>query len=303
MLPPLVAVLLAGMALPTALGCSAHNGLPGPHSVLPRRGVSKQGGVVIWSWGRCGTGTLYETMLATATASNMTMQGLCGIKEGLHGDCIKDSEIDRCLSHVRHDASYLTHIKPHYVRGSRWPAGAKGLMTFMQKRGTKVVVVVKRDNWLARDVSAVEMHIKPAIKRGQDPRTSCDSPIFKGMSCPGNCVDTFRRYQYEVDNGIKTARKLGLRVVPLTFTHANWPCGGVSQIMTAAAETGVLARLPSPLCVEKDSHTGARSHLSDNTLEGKLGTCMARRIRKELKDTEYEWMLDLTREAPPGAEL
>lgn len=35
-------------------------------------------------------------MLATATASNMTMQGLCGIKEGLHGDCIKDSEIDRC---------------------------------------------------------------------------------------------------------------------------------------------------------------------------------------------------------------
>lgn len=56
MLPPLVAVLLAGMAIPTALGCSAHNGLPGPHSVLPRRGVSKQGGVVIWSWGRCGTG-------------------------------------------------------------------------------------------------------------------------------------------------------------------------------------------------------------------------------------------------------
>jgi hypothetical protein len=47
----------------------------------------------------------------------------------------------------------------------------------------------------------MEMHIARSVRAGVDPRRYCNAAIFKEAPCPGNCVETFRKYQRAVDEG------------------------------------------------------------------------------------------------------
>ena len=55
---------------------------------------NNRSGIVLWSWGRCGTGTLYTTLMETTRKSEIDMQSVCGIKEGLPGSCLASKHID-----------------------------------------------------------------------------------------------------------------------------------------------------------------------------------------------------------------
>jgi hypothetical protein len=108
--------------------------------------------------------------------------------------------------------------------------------------------------------------------------------------------------------GVKWGKKLGIRVVRVRFDHNNWPCGGIEEVLKAAVEEGVFPTLPDPICVQKNQHFGDERHdpwgirhaSGDLPLEKRVGLCTARAFEMELKGTKHEWMLDLSRDVPPG---
>ena len=110
--------------------------------------------------------------------------------------------ICRCLTHIPEESIFFTHIKPKYlhVRSAEWD-DPTGMFMALQQRGAKVIVPVARRNWLARDISAIDMHMTAEIKRGTDPRKTCNHAVFARATCPGNCVRTFRMYEKAIEQG------------------------------------------------------------------------------------------------------
>lgn len=48
-------------------------------------------GVLLWSWGRSGTGTIWYSLRDTLAESGITMNATCGKKEGLPGSCLNSN--------------------------------------------------------------------------------------------------------------------------------------------------------------------------------------------------------------------
>lgn len=71
----------------------------------------------------------------------------------------------------------------------------------------QVIVVVERLNWLARDVSALEMTIHAYLRHGIDVRRNCHHPMWRDAVCPGNCINTFREYDHLIHEGTAMDRK------------------------------------------------------------------------------------------------
>ena len=104
---------------------------------------------------------------------------------------------------------------------------------------------------------------------------------------------------FNLSTGTKAATSLGLHVVPLVYGKESWPCPAIEKILHAAVDSGALPRMPSPSCVEVDQHVSQGLKGSHHSLEDKVGACVAAAIKEELTGTEFEWMLDIEREAPP----
>lgn len=50
--------------------------------------IHQRKGILLWSWGRSGTGTVWNSMHDTMEASGMTINATCGKKEGLSASCL-----------------------------------------------------------------------------------------------------------------------------------------------------------------------------------------------------------------------
>jgi hypothetical protein len=72
----------------------------------PMHVKNKRSGIVIWSWGRTGTGTIYTTLIETARQSGMDIEGICGMKEGIPSSCLKSTHLDRSECLTRFLAAY-----------------------------------------------------------------------------------------------------------------------------------------------------------------------------------------------------
>ena len=98
--------------------------------------------------------------------------------------------------------------------------------------------------------------------------------------------------------GEKAGRELGYRVITFKYSKHDWPCKQAMEVLRAANDEGALSHLPHAAC--KISHAmGAVSH-RELSLEQRVGPDAARLIRKNMEGSEYEWMLDLSREVPPA---
>lgn len=104
-----------------------------------------------------------------------------------------------------------------------------------------------------------------------------------------------------VPQGKRAAKKLGIKLVKKVFDHSSdWPCPLLEKTFAAMVETGVIPRMPDPICVAHDNHMSNASHIVGAVqLEDKVGECVAKEIKTELQGTEYEWMLDLSKPYPP----
>lgn len=85
----------------------------------------------------------------------------------------------------------------------------------------QVVIVVSRSNWLARDVSGMEMTIAKQMPH-KDIRQSCDHPVFHESPCPGECVNTFQAYQQAIQEGKRQHGHLAV---------CKWPFRAVSGVL------------------------------------------------------------------------
>ena len=125
--------------------------------------------------------------------SSVYMPSCCcmyGTSEGLPhpSDSITNTlaaTICRCLTHIPEKSIFFTHLKPKYlhVRSSEWD-DPTGVFMALQQRGAKVVVPVTRRNWLARDISAIDMHVMGEIRRGTDPRKKLQPRLVRSSSLP-----------------------------------------------------------------------------------------------------------------------
>lgn len=85
------------------------------------------------------------------------------------------------------------------------------------------------------------------------------------------------------------------------FDQENWPCPLLERTFAAMVETGVIPRMPDPVCVVHNNHL---SHQPAETagvdlLHAKLGDCAANAIKEELRGTKYEWMTNLSLHSAP----
>lgn len=56
--------------------------------------IHRRLGVLLWSWGRSGTGTVWDSLRFTLAQSGMAFHALCGQKEGLPSSCLKGQHMD-----------------------------------------------------------------------------------------------------------------------------------------------------------------------------------------------------------------
>ena len=106
-----------------------------------------------------------------------------------------------------------------------------------------------------------------------------------------------QRSGWNVDKGEKAGRALGYRIVDLQYSKSDWPCKQAKLVSQAAAEEGVLKAVPKASCPV--SHQMGQVSHRQLPLKERVGERAARLIEGNLKGTPYEWMLDLSREAPP----
>mmetsp|Transcript_28717 Transcript_28717/g.80840 ORF Transcript_28717/g.80840 Transcript_28717/m.80840 type:complete len:314 (-) Transcript_28717:233-1174(-) len=265
----------------------------------PRFAHHTENGLLLWSWGRCGTGTFWDTLRETLRASGIEMRSICDRKEGVSYSHLTPNHVDECLSRIPSSSVFFNHLKPKFLEHSAWPTPYDAIKA-MKERGAKVLVVLQRPNWLARDISAMEDRVtKLLLATGHDHRKSCDVPIIAHSQCPGNCTASWEKYDEKVQEGLAAGKALGIRMLTATYDKNDWPCKIVEQSLRAMVEEGALEKMPNPPCVVASSHNGRLSHIQGaSTMDDKIGKCTAKAIRKELTGTKHEWMLDLEKQLP-----
>ena len=60
----------------------------------PRFKEHTENGVLLWSWGRCGTGTFWDSLRETIAASGMQMRSICDRKEGVSYSHLTPTHVD-----------------------------------------------------------------------------------------------------------------------------------------------------------------------------------------------------------------
>ena len=106
-----------------------------------------------------------------------------------------------------------------------------------------------------------------------------------------------QRSGWNVDKGLKAGKALGYRIVDIPYSKSDWPCKQAKLVVQAAAEEGILKAVPKVSCPV--SHQMGQVSHRQLSLKQRVGEKAARLIEGNIKGTAYEWMLDLSREAPP----
>ena len=254
------------------------------------------GSVALWALGRCATGTFADSLKAAGNFSYCR-----GRKEGFGLGGLSAGALRACVGKARRrNKAALTHIKPQHLGGPLAPvASPAALAEALAAAGFTTVVVIERQNHLARLVSSFENRVREWRAATDDefagrarPRVARRAAAFFS--------DPLRTIEWEAATlaaGARAARARGLEVLELDFDAdvVAEPCGAVARAFGAAAP-----RAPPPPCVARHSHRAAsRRHAG---LAGRVGPAAAASIEAALERTPYAWMLDLdARTWPSGA--
>jgi hypothetical protein len=261
-----------------------------------RRDRATPGSVALWALGRCATGTFADSLKAAGNFSYCR-----GRKEGFGLGGLSAGALRACVGKARRRSkAALTHIKPQHLGGPLAPvASPDALAEALAATGFATVVVIERQNHLARLVSSFENRVREWRAATNDefagrarPRVARRAAAFFS--------DPLRTIEWEAATlaaGAQACRARGLAVLELDFDAdvVAEPCGAVARAFAAAAPDA-----PLPPCVARHSHRAASRRNAG--LAGRVGPAAAASIEAALERTPYAWMLDLDAQAwPSGA--
>lgn len=237
-------------------------------------------GILLWSLGRCATGTLGDTLVASGAR-------YCrGRKETFSKSGVSEIGLQRCLYA---SGVVVTHIKPQHVWLAKSSLRApQQMMAAAAKVGFSAVVVLRRQNHLARLVSSFENRLKE--RRLQVDKARKLAAWF--FATPRRTIE-WESAMLEI--GAQSAMMLGFaHVFQLDFIDvtASFLCSQVKRILELFGET-------SAPCVPSIAHLTSPSKRS-RPLERRVGRWAARRIVDDLVNSPYEWMLELNATAWPA---
>ena len=252
------------------------------------------GSVALWALGRCATGTFADSLKAAGNFSYCR-----GRKEGFALGGLSAAALRACVGKAkRRSKAALTHIKPQHLGGPLASlATPAALADALAAAGFNTVIVIERQNHLARLVSSFENRVR-------EWRAATDDE-FAGRARPRVArraaaffADPLRTIEWEAATlkaGVDAMRSNGMTVLELDFDEdvIAHPCGAVARAWAAAAP-----RAPPPPCEARHSHRAASRRHAD--LAGRVGPAAAAAIAAALRPTPYAWMLDLDARAWPS---
>lgn len=246
---------------------------PGGHENSLVHGANASQGVLLWSLGRCATGTLGDTLVASGAR-------YCkGRKESFSKSGVSETGLQHCLFGR---GVVVAHIKPQHVWLTRSSLRApEELMVVAAKVGFSTVVVLRRQNHLARLVSSFENRLKE--RRMQVDKARKLAQWF--FATPRRTIE-WESAMLEI--GAQSAMTLGFaHVIQLDFhdVTASLLCSQVERIFELLGQS-------SAPCVPTIAHMSSPSKRS-RPLEKRVGSWAARRIFDDLVTSPYEWMLEL----------
>ena len=252
------------------------------------------GSVALWALGRCATGTFADSLKAAGNFSYCR-----GRKEGFALGGLSAAALRACVGKAkRRSKAALTHIKPQHLGGPLASLSTPAaLADALAAAGFSTIVVIERQNHLARLVSSFENRVREWRAATDDEFAGRAKPRVARRAA-AFFADPLRTIEWEAATlkaGVDAMRANGLAVLELDFDEdvIAHPCGAVARAWAAAAPEAA-----PPPCVEKHSHRAASRRHAD--LAGRVGPAAASAIAAALRPTPYAWMLDLDARAWPS---
>jgi len=287
-------------------------------------------GVVMFAQGRSGTSSLSETLRAS-TDLHFCNDIKESFEE--HNMTTDSFEKCAEMARKKHQTGFYAHIKPfHVLRNYRWTVMHPGLhlqpvsvSTFFDtilKGRVDLFLAAFRDNQLERHVSSFELHLSHHSELKRTGRKSNrDVPVVETQAWKdlvdqrfmnANLIQIFEEDARRYVDATKMAVKSGIpKVIQLFFAQyvGHNLCHATEDLWSTIRRIAVRKRLDLGL----QSHRGAplpsifrkefrcrkiieQTHTSHHrwSLDMRIGRAAAEAVRKQLSNTPYEWMLDLT---------
>jgi len=269
-------------------------------------------GTILLSLGRTGTGTLSWSVDAS------TSMNLCGGYKEFYNDhnsrthgVVSKESMERCMAEEGNHGGVFVHVKPEHITKERDAKeegellDPEGFFRAMKEAGFNHVVINFRDNLLAREVSSYELHTDPEETETYQAHSQEDiDALRKQYFLDVDLPEHFEMLTKRFNRCVKAAKAVGFPITAFTFPNLVGDlCGAVKNIVNDAAvhsKESAKGECQAPewiKCQTEVIHMDS-SHRA-KTLDERVGKEAADYIRKGLKGTSYEWMLDMSKQIWP----
>mmetsp|Transcript_15127 Transcript_15127/g.20284 ORF Transcript_15127/g.20284 Transcript_15127/m.20284 type:complete len:298 (-) Transcript_15127:202-1095(-) len=237
-----------------------------------------KGGVLMWALGRSSTGTWAHSFSETCSLKFCNSE-----KEGFKSEDIGVLS-PKSLRKCRKSGHGFTHVKPkHIISGSmgtlRTP---EAFMKSIRDVGFTVVVVIRRQNHLARLISSFE------LSKDYKSHTPLDFDRIATLRF-SDIIHSIQLESKVLERGVRAAKAEGLCVHVLDFVEVTQRL--CKTIFTVAADV--------PSCSDAVERGACMSLSEHKTRRGpyigfreRLGKRAFESVEAQLHGTPYEWMLN-----------
>lgn len=235
----------------------------------------KQGGVILWSLGRCATASLADTLVSSGA-----MRYCRGRKESFSSaQGVSASGLESC-------AGLVAHVKPQHLWRATSSIRSPSAFVHAARPHFEILVVVRRQNHLARLVSSFE-------NRLGEKQLTVDAGKGIALRFFATPLRTIEWESDMLEEGAQTAKELYRHVFEFDFTYLTSSlCEAVDRILSAVHASSRWSNNRTTECTPRISHVRITPRRF-GTLEDRVGIEAAALIRNDLRETAYEWMLDL----------
>jgi len=310
---------------------------PSPHSneTDASKGVPRVG-IVLLAQGRSGTSSLSESLRAS---TNLHFCNDIKESFELHNISLNTFQQCRAIATARDKTGFFSHVKPyHILRNYKFkkvhhdlhlqPLTISKFVRILSESSVDLVFAAFRDNQLERHISSFELHAShyPELTRTGRSRSKSAVPVVETelwkTLVRERFIDIDLIKMFESDalrfvSLVRSALREGLRVVQLRFEQyvGTNLCHAVEElwsmirkisarkIIKRSLQTLEGSQLPANLQKHFSCHRVVeQTHTSHHhwSLDLRIGRRAAKSVRKQLRGTPYEWMLDLSKYKWPG---
>lgn len=262
-------------------------------------------GVLLWSLGRCSTGSFAESFVDTCGKIRFCAGQKEGFKESARAR-LTASALKRCVE----AGPTFAHVKPsHIMQRSSSLKSPETFFKAVKDAGFDIVVVIRRQNHLARLVSSWEISkdYKRAARRvgnsglkfaPLDAPETADTPFDQAMRRSHLFANVTKTIMYEdvaLERGVAAARREQLRVVEYDFVNTTGRmCETVHDLVGRFQPHCKPAAAHS--CSVQTTHHTARKSVA---FEDRVGSRGFANLAEQLRGTVFAWMLDSSQLAWP----